>query len=244
MFTNPQKMSTLVDHVRQDENLKESNVLEDQYSLVRNPKIFDNISSGSDEKDEHESAQTVLVTGANGYLGSWIVYYLLKNKYRVKASVRDLENKESYQHLLDFEILKKYPHRLQIVEGRLEDHHVWVENMQGCEAVIHSASPNPYHPVKRDLEIIYPAVEGTLAILSAARVSQIKYFIQTGSLSNVRGTRNRKVYNEDVWGEIDGLSAYEQSKLLAERCAVFYNTEHGNFTQLTTLLPGTFFGPT
>jgi dihydroflavonol-4-reductase len=187
---------------------------------------------------------TVFVTGANGYLGSWIVYYLLQNKYNVKASVRNLSNKESYQHLLDFDSVKKQPSRLQIVEGKLEDRELWVDHLQGCYAVIHSASPNPYLPVKRDLEIIYPAVEGTLAILHAAQANGIQYFVLTGSLSNVRGTQYRKVYNEDVWADIDGISAYEQSKLLSERCAVFFNKENGSFTQLTTLLPGTMFGPT
>jgi dihydroflavonol-4-reductase len=194
--------------------------------------------------NEDKSLGTVFVTGANGYLGSWIVYYLLQNKFNVKASVRNLRDKESYQHLLDFDSVKKHPGRLQIVEGKLEDRELWVEHLQGCYAVIHSASPNPYLPVKRDLEIIYPAVEGTLAILHAAQANCIQYFVLTGSLSNVRGTQYRKFYNEDVWADIDGLSAYEQSKLLSERCAEFFNKENGSFTQLTTLLPGTMFGPT
>ena len=49
---------------------------------------------------------TVLVTGANGYLASWIVKKLLIEGHTVHATVRDIHNKEKINHLLEYE--KKY----------------------------------------------------------------------------------------------------------------------------------------
>ena len=46
---------------------------------------------------------TVLVTGANGYLASWIVKKLLIEGHTVHATVRDIHNREKINHLLEYE---------------------------------------------------------------------------------------------------------------------------------------------
>ena len=43
---------------------------------------------------------TVLVTGANGYLASWIVKKLIIEGHTVHATVRDIQNREKIIHLL------------------------------------------------------------------------------------------------------------------------------------------------
>ena len=42
----------------------------------------------------------VLVTGASGYIASWLVKYLLDDGYTVHGTVRSLENKDKIEHLL------------------------------------------------------------------------------------------------------------------------------------------------
>ena len=46
-------------------------------------------------------SKPVLVTGANGYIGSWITKELLENNYTVHATVRDISNKDKINHLLE-----------------------------------------------------------------------------------------------------------------------------------------------
>ena len=217
----------------------------DQEILDELKEEFDKSSNFSEEQSEFDDLdiKTVFVTGANGYLGSWIVFYLLKNNYSVKASVRCLKETHRYDHLLALDEVKKNPHKLQIVEAKLEDTHIWPSLLLGTQAIIHTASPNPYFPLKNPLDLIYPSVEGTLSLLHAAHSLKIKYFILTGSLSNI-GTCHRKIYTESTYATLTNLSPYNQSKLISELSANYYNKQAGNPFQLITLLPGTFFGPT
>ena len=61
----------------------------------------------------------VCVTGGNGYLGSWVVVYLLEQGYNVKCTVRSLSKEDSYKHLIGLPGATD-DHRLEICEARLE----------------------------------------------------------------------------------------------------------------------------
>ena len=60
---------------------------------------------------------TVLVTGANGYLASWIVKKLLLEGHTVHATVRDKHNKEKINHLSEYE--KKYKGNIKFFSADL-----------------------------------------------------------------------------------------------------------------------------
>lgn len=182
----------------------------------------------------------ILVTGGNGYLGSHIVYYLLEMGVSVKVSVHDLENEIGYSHL---EELPKAAGRLEIVEAELTDKEVWREVVKGCHAIIHTASPNPFKAPKQELEVIYPAVEGTLAILHAAKEHGIKRFILTSSIAAMRGGKYKLTYNEDSWGEPENITGIEKSKIFSERSAWFFTKENRQDIQLTVVNPGFLLGP-
>lgn len=182
----------------------------------------------------------ILVTGGNGYLGSHVVFYLLQKGVSVKVSVHDISNEKSYQHL------NKLPNaegRLEIVEAELTDKDIWKSVCEGCDAIIHTASPNPFKAPKQELEVIYPAVEGTLAILHCAKELGIKRIVMTSSIAAVKGGKYKLTYNEDSWGEPENITGIEKSKIFAERCAWFFTKENPEAIQLTIINPGFMLGP-
>lgn len=181
----------------------------------------------------------VLVTGGNGYLGSHIVFYLLQKGVSVKVSVHDISNEKSYQHLNKLENAG----RLEFVEAELTDKDIWKSVCEGCDAIIHTASPNPFKAPKQELEVIYPAVEGTLAILHCAKELGIKRIVMTSSIAAVKGGKYKLTYNEDAWGEPENITGIEKSKIFAERCAWFFTKENPETIQLTIINPGFMLGP-
>lgn len=181
----------------------------------------------------------VLVTGGNGYLGSHIVMYLLESGFSVKVSVSDYSDEKRYSHLKNF----KNSERLEIVEGKLSDKDCWENILSGCGAVIHVASPTPFKAPKQELEVIFPAVEGTLAILHAAANLGIRRVIMTSCFSAVKGGKYKLTYNEDSWGEPENVTSIEKSKIFAERAAWYFQKENSSKIDLTVICPGFLIGP-
>lgn len=207
---------------------------------------MDSRSSSSQDSEEETNQEVgkdektkVLVTGGAGYLGSYIVKELLERGMSVKVSVQDLADEKRYSHLKLFEGQE----RLEIVEGKLTNRECWKNILEGCQAVIHTASPNPFKAPKQELEVIYPAVEGTLNILMAAAALGIKRVIMTSCYSAVRGSKWILDYKEDHWGEPNNVTCVDKSKIFAERSAWYFTNENKGKIDLTTICPGFLIGP-
>lgn len=82
----------------------------------------------------------VLVTGASGYLATWIIKLLLEQGYKVRGTVRSLANKDKYAKLL---ALQSSDTHLQLVEANLNSEAGWDAAVSGCDYVLHTASPLP-----------------------------------------------------------------------------------------------------
>jgi hypothetical protein len=78
----------------------------------------------------------VLVTGGTGFVAGHIVSQLLSKGYRVRASVRDLENRKSYEHLTTLEHADE---NLEIVEADLIDADSWAKAFEGQCGVLQLA---------------------------------------------------------------------------------------------------------
>ena len=61
----------------------------------------------------------VLVTGGSGYMASWLVKYLLEDGYKVRITVRNLDNQDKYRHLE--KIAERSPGSLEVFEANLLD---------------------------------------------------------------------------------------------------------------------------
>ena len=84
---------------------------------------------------------TVLVTGASGFIGMHCILQLLEQGYTVKGTLRS-KAKETYLR----EIFQKHTQNsfdLEFVEANLLDDAGWDEAVQGCDYVLHVASPFP-----------------------------------------------------------------------------------------------------
>jgi len=114
-----------------------------------------------------DKSKPVMVTGATGYMASWIVKQLLEEGISVNATVRDPSNAEKVAHLTA--LAATSPGELRSFKADLLDPGSFDEPMQGCELVIHTASPfflaKPKDP---EQELIRPAKEGTRNVLEAA----------------------------------------------------------------------------
>ncbi|KAF3960492.1 hypothetical protein CMV_014803 [Castanea mollissima] len=82
--------------------------------------------------------KVVCVTGASGYIASWLVKLLLQRGYTVKATVRDTKDLKKTEHLLALDGAKE---RLKLFKANLLDEGSFDSAVDGCQGVFHTASP-------------------------------------------------------------------------------------------------------
>ena len=114
----------------------------------------------------------VLVTGVSGYVGQHCAAELLKNGYSVKGSVRSLSKTDEVTNGIKKVIDPK--ENLEYCELNLLKDEGWDKAMEGCDYLLHVASPFVIAEPKDENEMIKPAVEGTLRALKAAKKQALK----------------------------------------------------------------------
>lgn len=161
----------------------------------------------------------ILVTGASGYIAAHIVKQLLDKGYRVRGTVRSLKNPKKVDPLYKLSDKGK----LELVEADLMNESSWLSSVKDCTYVIHTASPFPNSHPKDEMELINPAVNGTLFVFRACVQpdSKVKRVVLTSSTAAVSGDVVKQGYNysEKDWADVNNISAYAKSKTLAEKAA-------------------------
>ncbi|KAJ4969631.1 hypothetical protein NE237_002730 [Protea cynaroides] len=196
------------------------------------------------------AGKTVCVTGASGYIASWLVKLLLAKGYTVKASVRDPNDPKKTEHLLALDGAKE---RLHLFKANLLEEGSFDSLVDGCECVFHTASPVNLTLKDPQGEIIDPAVKGTLNVLgSCAKAPSVKRVVLTSSTAAVvlnRKPRTPDVIVDETWfsdpefcKEIQAPEGwYFLSKTLAEEAAWKFAKEKG--LDMITINPGVVIGP-
>ena len=162
----------------------------------------------------------VLVTGADGFIGSHLVEALVRQGFKVRAFV--YYNSFNSWGWLD-ECSNDVKGNFEVFSGDIRDPHGVKEAMKGCDAVIHLAAliaiPFSYHSPDTYIET---NVKGTLNVLQAARNLGVKRLIHT-STSEVYGTAKFVPITEEH--PLQGQSPYSASKIAADQLAFsFYSS--------------------
>ncbi|XP_055817892.1 phenylacetaldehyde reductase-like isoform X2 [Solanum dulcamara] len=180
--------------------------------------------------------KVVCVTGASGFIASWLVKLLLHRGYTVNATVRNLSLDGANERLHLF--------KAELLEDQSFDHAV-----DGCEGVFHTASP-VFLTGKSKEELVDPAVKGTLNVLqSCTRSPSVRRVVITSSTASVICNKNMSIpgavadetwYSDPEFCE-ERKDWYQLSKTLAEQAAWKFAKENG--IDLVTLHPGLVIGP-
>jgi dihydroflavonol-4-reductase len=195
-----------------------------------------------------DGEQTVLVTGGSGFLGGWCLVELLQRGYRARTTIRDLAREDEVRANVGSQI--EVGDRLTVLAADLMDDRGWTEAVEGCDYVLHVASPFPPAQPKDPDELIVPARDGTLRVLKASLAAGVKRIVVTSSVAAVRngsghGNASERHITEADWSDPDDrrLTPYVRSKTIAELAAWDYMRAQGAESRLVTILPGAIIGP-
>jgi nucleoside-diphosphate-sugar epimerase len=190
----------------------------------------------------------VLVTGATGFVGKWVVVRLLEAGYRVRGTIRGLARADEVRRGVATRTGAAALDRLALVEADILEERGWAEAMAGAGAVMHVATVVRGDEPRDSSIVIRPAVEGTERVLRFAHAAGIQRFILTSSIATVGyglgHTRGRRVYTEKDFTSIEAMRwtwAYCIGKTRAEQAAWAF--ARANDMALTTIHPGAIIGP-
>jgi nucleoside-diphosphate-sugar epimerase len=188
---------------------------------------------------------TVLVTGGSGFIGGHAILQLLAAGHRVRATLRSLDRAPEV-----LELLKQGSSgpgaALSFFAADLGSDDGWAPAVDGCDYVLHVASPFPAGVPKNPDDIIVPAREGTLRVLRAARDAGARRVVLTSSFAAIGYGQKPApaVCDERNWTDTDApLSTYVRSKTLAERAAWDFIAREGGALELAVVNPAAVFGP-
>jgi nucleoside-diphosphate-sugar epimerase len=189
--------------------------------------------------------KTVLVSGGSGFLGGWCVVELLRRGHAVRTTVRDLAREPEVRAAVGSRV--EPGDRLTVLAADLLSDDGWAAAVEGCDRVLHVASPFPPKQPKDPDELIVPAREGTLRVLRASLDAGVERVVVTSSVAAVTGGRARHdgPLTEADWSDPDNpkLTPYARSKTIAERAAWDLAAERGATDRLATVNPGAILGP-
>lgn len=191
----------------------------------------------------------IVVTGATGFVGKWVVIQLLQAGYRVRGTIRSLSRAAEVRAGVATQTGEEALERLELIEADLLDDKGWADAMRGVSAVMHVAAAIRADEPKDQSLVVRPAVEGTARVLRFANEAGVKRVIMTSSVAAVgygHGTTpgGKRVFDESYMTKFENLKytwAYCIGKTTAERNAWDYAREHG--MELTTIHPGAIVGP-
>jgi len=178
----------------------------------------------------------ILVTGADGFIGSHLTEALVKAGHDVRAFVLyNSFNSWGWLDQCNSEIRGKF----EVFAGDIRDPHGVITAMRGCQKVLHLASliaiPYSYHSPDSYIDT---NIKGTLNVVQAARQLGVSRIVHT-STSEVYGTARFVPITEDH--PLQGQSPYSASKIGADQIALSFHSSFG--TPVSVIRPFNTYGP-
>lgn len=187
--------------------------------------------------------QTVLLTGISGFIGLHIAKQLLDKGFHVRGSIRNMKKAQNIKNTLEKASVNV--NELSFVELDLTSDKGWDNAAEGCDYVMHVASPFAAAEPKHEDEMIKPAVDGSLRALRAAKKAGVKRVVLTSSTISMMATMKTGTIGPDDWSDTNSkeIGTYAKSKTLAEQAAWKFMEEQHSAMELVTINPGGVFGP-
>ncbi|CAI0436094.1 unnamed protein product [Linum tenue] len=194
--------------------------------------------------------KTVCVTGASGFIGSWLTMRLLEQGYTVRATVRDpvlLGDERKVKHLVE---LPNANTHLTLWKSDLSVPGSFDDAIHGCSGVFHVATPMDFDSPDPENEVIKPTVDGVLDIMKAcAKARTVRRIVFTSSAGTVDAEEHPKpIYDENNWSDLEFIQRvkmtgwmYFVSKILAEKEAWKFAKE--NDLDFISIIPTLVVGP-
>ena len=187
--------------------------------------------------------EKVLVTGATGFIGLHCIQQLLNQGYQVNGSLRSMDRKSEVIESLENNSTSV--EHLSLFELDLMSDDGWDTAMEGCDYVLHVASPFVLSNESLDF-FVKPAVEGATRALKFAQKNNVKKVVLTSSFAAVGDTFDGTVsFDESHWSDTtnDRMSHYSISKTLAEKAAWDYIKDNDVDFKLSVINPTAVIGP-
>jgi len=174
----------------------------------------------------------VFVTGATGFLGSWVVRKLVESGHSVRVLVRRSSKLDNLSDLLGDKVEKAFGDVLEADSVRA--------GLVGCQAVIHTAGVPHFNP--DNPEHMYRVnATGAGIVMEAALAEKVERALLTSSVAAMGGSAEERVADETTVSNADDIGLdYSRSKLHGEREAQKV-AAHG--LPLVILRPVVILGP-
>ncbi|WCJ44762.1 NAD(P)-binding Rossmann-fold superfamily protein [Euphorbia peplus] len=187
----------------------------------------------------------VCVTGAGGFLGSWLVKLLLSKGYLVNGTLRDPYDDKN-AHLKK---LENSAENLKLIKVDLLDYEGICSAIEGCTGVFHVASPlPPFDQLVSKEELTKPAVDGTINVLKACSKAKVQKVVVVSSCAAVLLNPNWPKdlpMDEESWSSLELCEAIQQWYFLSKTRAEAEAWEYAkrNKLNLVTVCPALVIGP-
>ncbi|KAK4491977.1 hypothetical protein RD792_002762 [Penstemon davidsonii] len=211
------------------------------------------------ENRNENKLKTYCVTGATGYIGSWLVKTLLERGHNVHATLRNPEK--------SFPLFKSWEgrDRLSLFRADLQEDGSFDEAVRGCDGLFHVAASMEFGvPDAENIDcyvktkVIDPAIKGTLNVLNACLKSNtVRKIVFTSSISTLTAKDSSgkwiPIVDESCQPPVHQVLknkasgwVYVLSKLLAEEAAFKFARENDMdlISVITTTVGGPFLTPT
>jgi nucleoside-diphosphate-sugar epimerase len=174
----------------------------------------------------YDTSIPVMVTGATGYVAGWLIARLLEEGFSVHATVRDPSDTAKSNHLVA--LADSSRGTLRFFKADLLEDGSYLEAMEGCGTVFHTASPFIVKVEDPQRDLIDPALNGTRNVLNAVnQTPSVTRVVLTSSCAAIYGTdadvekAAGGILTEADWNTSSTIDTnpYPYSKTLAERAA-------------------------
>ena len=191
---------------------------------------------------DNATTAPVLVTGASGFIATHLIEQLLGKGYAVRGTVRSPEKARAQGYLTSLAGAEN----LELVAADLMTDGAFDAAVEGCEYVMHTASPYVVTVDDPQRDLVDPAVKGTRSVLSACHSSpSVRRVVLTSSMAAITDEPDGRVLSEDDWNTESSLTRnpYYYSKTMAERAAWRFIEDESPHFDLVVINPVLVLGP-